>query len=217
MLIERILATGAHVRSWLETTIHPSADEAAIVLGVFLAMWAVRSWLPQTWERIADYGPADKTLRKLWQSIPSLVSGALAGGFLGGDFVQSAYGAVMATLAPMLHHVLKASPLPYQGGKPPASKRGGGPPVGPSVLLLCALALPCVSGCAAWQKAKPYARTVNDAARILCETTFAESAESERAGLSPREWCAIHGNLKPFLEAVLSAQQVAAGKAGLSR
>jgi len=63
---------------------------------------------------------------------------------------------------------------------------------------------------------KDVGRTANDAAAILCELVAAEKPE-ELQGLSPQQWCAIHDNLQPFLDEVLSAQKAAAKKTGLSK
>lgn len=63
---------------------------------------------------------------------------------------------------------------------------------------------------------KDVGRTANDAAAILCELVAAEKPE-ELQGLSPQQWCAIHENLRPFLDEVLSAQKAAAKKTGLSK
>lgn len=63
---------------------------------------------------------------------------------------------------------------------------------------------------------KDIGRTANDAAMILCELVAAEKPE-ELHGLSPQQWCAIHDNLQPFLDEVLSAQKAAAKKTGLSK
>lgn len=63
---------------------------------------------------------------------------------------------------------------------------------------------------------KDVGRTANDAAAILCELVAAEK-QQELQGLSPQQWCAIHENLRPFLDEVLSAQKAAAKKTGLSK
>ena len=63
---------------------------------------------------------------------------------------------------------------------------------------------------------KDIGRTANDAAMILCELVAAEK-QQELDGLSSQQWCAIHDNLQPFLDGVLSAQKAAAEKSGLSK
>lgn len=63
---------------------------------------------------------------------------------------------------------------------------------------------------------KDIGRTANDAAMILCELVAAEK-QQELQGLSPQQWCAIHDNLQPFLDEVLSAQKAAAKKTGLGK
>jgi hypothetical protein len=77
------------------------------------------------------------------------------------------------------------------------------------LLLLCL----CLAGCAA---VKPYARTVNEAARILCETAFGIDEEAAKRGLSVKELCAMHDVVKPFLDEALKAQRAGAQRAGVS-
>jgi hypothetical protein len=77
-------------------------------------------------------------------------------------------------------------------------------------ILLCL----CLGGCAA---VKPYARTVNEAARILCETSFGIDEEAAKRGLSVKELCALHDVVKPFLDEALKAQRVGAKRAGVAR
>lgn len=61
------------------------------------------------------------------------------------------------------------------------------------------------TGCALFKGAL---RTANDLATVMCEI-FAEEHEEELAGMSPKAWCGVHDHLAPFLDAVLSAEQVA--------
>ncbi len=82
--------------------------------------------------------------------------------------------------------------------------------------LLFALVAP-VAGCAV---VKQVARTVNDAASILCEDAAGQmmgTPDGDRVlqGLSAADWCKVHDNLAPFVEAALRAQQTAATQAGL--
>lgn len=78
------------------------------------------------------------------------------------------------------------------------------------LMLLCM----ALGGCAA---VKPYARTVNDAAAILCEGAFGVAEEAERRGMSVEELCSMHEVLKPFIDEALKAQRAGAERAGVSR
>lgn len=69
-------------------------------------------------------------------------------------------------------------------------------------VLACALA---TSACSYW---KPVTRTAADAAHILCEL-WASEQPREQLGLSPADFCAVERNLRPFIDAALSAKQSA--------
>lgn len=78
-----------------------------------------------------------------------------------------------------------------------------------TVFVLFMVAMVCAE-CALFKKVT---RTVNDAAKILCEV-FAQEHAQDLQGFSPTEWCAIHENLQPFIDAALEAKQ-SAGQVGL--
>lgn len=76
------------------------------------------------------------------------------------------------------------------------------------IIVVAAIAVSCAA-------VKPVLRTVSDAAAILCETAFGVDDAAERAGISVREYCAIHKNVKPFLDEAMKAQRAGAQRAGL--
>lgn len=78
----------------------------------------------------------------------------------------------------------------------------------PSKLLLLFITFFALTGCAFL---KPAARTVNDVARIACETTFGE--EELPQGMSVEDFCEAHENLQPFIDQILAAH--AGVKAGM--
>lgn len=63
---------------------------------------------------------------------------------------------------------------------------------------------------------KGIGRTAMDVAELMCEIVAEKQSEEELDGLSPREWCAVHEHLKPFIDVVLAAQAEAEQKAGFS-
>lgn len=80
--------------------------------------------------------------------------------------------------------------------------------------LLLAVAALVALGCAT---VKPFARDVNDAARIACEVAFGEQRHD--LGLSRadvKKLCQEHERIAPFIDAIFSARQeaVAAGAVG---
>lgn len=78
-------------------------------------------------------------------------------------------------------------------------------------LTLILLASSLLSGCAA---VKQHARTVNELAEDLCMLVATENAD-QLAGLTPTQWCALHENLQPFIDEILSAKAAAEPKAEL--
>jgi len=117
-------------RAWL-TAINPELPWALLALAVFAICYAVRRWLPRVWERIVaivpvrvDTSGALVALRKLWQSWPSALLGAVLPVLLtGGDTKLAAKGALVGLLAPLIHELAKWAPfLPYRGATKPKSK-----------------------------------------------------------------------------------------------
>jgi hypothetical protein len=138
-------------RAWL-AAINPALPAVALVLVLWAPQAAIRRWLPALWAVPASWGPKAQMLRQAWQSLPSLAGGALLGALSsGGDPWQAAWGAVVAVATPFWHHLLKASPLPYQGelgGKDDDDKTPptGTKPVGPVLMAFVALLLVGCSG-----------------------------------------------------------------------
>lgn len=71
----------------------------------------------------------------------------------------------------------------------------------------------CIS-CAAL---KSTLRTIDDVATDLCMIVATEQDPKDLQGMSPSQWCAIHDNLKPFIDAALSAKADAAGRSGFGQ
>lgn len=63
---------------------------------------------------------------------------------------------------------------------------------------------------------KPIARTITDAATILCELTAAENTV-KLDGMTPSQWCNIYENIVPFIDPLLEAKKSGASKSGLSK
>ena len=64
------------------------------------------------------------------------------------------------------------------------------------------------TGCAAF---KPAARTVNNVARLACETAF--GVEDLPPGISVKDFCEAHEHVQPFIDQILAAK--AGLKAGM--
>lgn len=117
------------LKGWLEG-VHPGLGIVALAVGIWASMSAVRRWLPGVWEFMANLPWTEKLtlgdeldrldllLRKAWQAIPSIVSGAVVLSLVtGGDWREAFIGAVVGAVAPIAHEALKRSPLPYGGKK----------------------------------------------------------------------------------------------------
>lgn len=121
------LLSHLHALRVLLETFHPAAPSVILVALIWLSQWAVRRFVPDVWERIANWPfngarPAATALRKVWQALPSIATGALLTSLSGsGSITEAVFGAVLGALAPAWHEVLKALPfVPYRGGKSPA-------------------------------------------------------------------------------------------------
>jgi hypothetical protein len=116
-------------RTFLEKQFGLAAPAGVLVVLVFLSQYLVRRFAPNVWERMADlpfpggaHKPAVALARKAWQALPSAVTGAFLGALAyKEDATAAVIGAVVALIAPVGHELIKASPLPYRGGKPPAA------------------------------------------------------------------------------------------------
>lgn len=81
------------------------------------------------------------------------------------------------------------------------------------VVIYFALTIAFLSGCSIFKAA---GRTINDAAMILCEIVVTDQID-QLSGMSPKEWCAIHRNLEPFIDEVLTARKRTEDKLGFER
>jgi hypothetical protein len=80
--------------------------------------------------------------------------------------------------------------------------------------LVLALALPTLTACATFREV---ARTVDDAASILCLSSPPAQREAELRGISVEDLCALHEIISPYREAALQAQHIGAVRAGMAK
>lgn len=103
-------------QTFLES-IHPVVPWGLLTGCVWFLVYAVRRWTPAAWTAMESFGPASAPASGVFQALPGVLAGSLAGVFLtGGDYHQAWKGAAAGALAPLVHHVLKALPVPYRGG-----------------------------------------------------------------------------------------------------
>jgi hypothetical protein len=146
----------ASVRLWL-TNLDPAAPAVALMLGVFLAVYSIRRWLPRVWIWVEatvpfvdslDDGPALTILWKTWQAWPAAVLGAGASALAnGGSPVAAIKGAALGLAVAAIHELAAA----YKGrlGAPKPRSGSGGSAGGPLFgLIILTLVLACgLPGC----------------------------------------------------------------------
>jgi hypothetical protein len=99
--------------AWLQ---QPTVRAGLSIAFAWLVPYVLRRWFPGAWRRIAAIGPADGTAAHVFQSLPSVLAGALMTALTsGGDPWRDTWMAGLAVVAPLLHHAAKASPIPYTG------------------------------------------------------------------------------------------------------
>lgn len=115
------------LRVFLED-IHTALPAAILVALIWGSQYLVRRFIPNAWEGMANlpfpngvHRPALALARKAWQALPSIATGALLASLTTGDTTDAVVGAILGALAPIWHEALKALPVPYRGGKPPAA------------------------------------------------------------------------------------------------
>src|SRR5689334_4781591 len=184
-------------RIWLETNVHPAAPWALLTIGIFLAVYATRKLAPALWVWFDKITP-DGMISHVVQGLPSVLGGALLTVLLtGGDFAESWKGALAGALAPVIHLIMKAAPVPYQGAVAAVAKK-----IGISALLILVLFLP---GCAALQAAVEVADDVAKIAQTLCLLDQAKR-HAVRA-LTVQELCQTADQLAPYLDEAKALQE----------
>lgn len=105
--------------------IHPAAPWALLTLAIFGAVYASRKFLPGVWAWLDTVSP-DGMAAHVVQGLPSLLGGALLSvGLTGGDYREAWKGALAGALAPVVHLLMKAAPIPYQGAVRAAATKAG--------------------------------------------------------------------------------------------
>lgn len=174
MQLQQLLTAAAN---WLALNIHPLAPWVVLGGAIWLGQYLVRKYRPAWWERFALVGPENENLSKVWQALPSLVIGtawtALSSGW---DVKLMVFGALAGALAPLWHHILKATPnwlVPYRGGSFPAASTApkSPPPVPPVVgVLLVALSYAVPSWSVTACADKPASSAVAEKTAVLAYT-----------------------------------------------
>lgn len=132
---------------------HPAIPWILLTVAIWAPQAAIRRWLPSVWEIPAnlpfggsELGRVLKLARKVWQGLPSVLTGAAVGAALVGENIEAAWkGALFGALAPLGHELKKLF-----GSKD--KDKGGGGTKGPMLLVLAlAVAVPALplQGCAA--------------------------------------------------------------------
>jgi hypothetical protein len=96
----------------------PPAVRALLAIAAAWALpYATRRWAPGLWRKLESWGPADGTAARVFLSLPSALAGALTTALTAGstDLWRDVWMAALMPCAPLLHHLLKASPAKYRG------------------------------------------------------------------------------------------------------
>lgn len=191
----------AALLAWLGA-FHPALPWALLTAVIFGAVYSTRNFLPSLWVWFDKISP-DGLVGNVFQALPSVLAGALATAFtVGEDYDRAWLGALSGALAPVVHHLLKIIPGPYNGAARKIAEKAG----------LVTLVLLTAIGCSAAERQA--ARTVLDAARTLCLLSHAESL-----GVSPEEvaetLCDAEEEFRPWVPHVLGAQRAGAAEIGL--
>lgn len=111
-------------------TYHPALPWLCLTAATFAGAWAIRRWLPALWGVLFAWVPVDASeraqhaMQAFGVAAPGAVLAAMASGL---DPVQALLGLLAGLMAPVVHHVLRASPVPYQGALRGVPSKGGEP------------------------------------------------------------------------------------------
>lgn len=157
------------------------------------------------WERIPD---GARWLVPLAGGAVTGFVGAFADGLAWPAALLAAVGGALAIgLSSMgLATALRESPIPWEGSTGTKSRKEG------VMLLALVVGLTAVPSCASW---KPAARTVDNAAEIVCSLFFSER-QSISVEDAARAFCKTRDQIRPFLDEILAAKQ-RAGAVAVSR
>ena len=106
--------------TYLENLGGPLLPLAVLTVAIWLAVYSVRRWAPRVWRALERCVPAGTStpVANLLMALPSVAFGAALAASMSGEVspVVAFYGAIAGTMAPVLHHLLKALPwVPYGG------------------------------------------------------------------------------------------------------
>lgn len=95
----------------------PVARAVLAILAAWAGPYALRRWFPGTWRWVESIGPQDANAARVFLSLPSALAGALVTAITAGstDPWRDVWMAALMPVAPLLHHILKAAPVPYEG------------------------------------------------------------------------------------------------------
>lgn len=226
-----------YLQSWAAA--NPDSARVLLAAVVFAVMYATRKLLPGVWTFFETRSPwlgeemkfLDQLLHKLWQAVPSALTGALLGPALFGDgWKQALIGALNGLAAPLSHELMAR----YRG-QLRSPKTPGGPDVQsgdskeardqtdvatpPDAVMLqrrrrshylfgLAFTVLLLQGCALLNRQT--AKTVVDIAHDLCVAHFSKEKPALSLEDIARTYCK---DLDPWVDSVLGAERLGASKA----
>lgn len=210
-----------HIRSLLASS-DPATLIGTAAVAVFFLVLAWRKFFPTSWNwlemqiPLIDRIQSDAIWTLVWKSVQAIPGAAIGAVMValasGGDVKKTLLGALAGPVAAIGHEILKR----YKGQTSKPGNRSLPPPpfaaamiIGATLGLAAAFAL---TGCSNW---KPFAKSVDQAAIILCDVFF--SQQPQTVGLSPEEvekaFCSTAEQVAPFLDSANKAM----GRAGAIR
>jgi hypothetical protein len=106
-----------HLLTWVPWPLPPMVRAVLAIVGAWALPYALRRWLPGVWRKLESWGPDDGTAARVFLSLPSVLAGAMTTAITAGsgDLWRDVWMAALMPCAPLLHHLLKAAPVPYDG------------------------------------------------------------------------------------------------------
>ena len=114
----------APIRDWLSSSpLGVAGPVFALMFALWGAFYIVRTFFPALWLPLTKWPSEDNAISHIVQGFPSMIMGAIVGGGTTFELKWTLLGALGGVLAPVWHHLVKLSPVAYQGALRDAANR----------------------------------------------------------------------------------------------